>query len=104
MNQLDLVKSAIPIQNSSIQSDAIQIKESTYSSGVYGKRPVSIVRGSGAHLWDVDGNEYIDCVGGQGSANIGHAVPEIAEAIYKQAVCFIRTCFQVLIYIVVVVR
>jgi acetylornithine/LysW-gamma-L-lysine aminotransferase len=59
--------------------------ESKYSSGVYSKRPIAIVRGLGAHLWDSDGKEYIDCVGGQGSANIGHANPSVARAIGQQA-------------------
>ncbi len=30
-------------------------------------------------------NEYIDCVGGQGAANIGHANPQVAQAIADQA-------------------
>ncbi len=59
--------------------------EDQYSSGVYSKRSVAIVRGEGAHLWDADGNEYIDCVGGQGAANIGHANPAVAKAIAEQA-------------------
>ncbi len=59
--------------------------ESKYTSGVYSKRPVAIVRGEGAHLWDSDGKEYIDCVGGQGSANVGHANPAVVRAIAEQA-------------------
>ena len=59
--------------------------ESKYSSGVYSKRPIAIVRGEGARLWDSDGKEYIDCVGGQGSANIGHANPAVVKAITEQA-------------------
>jgi acetylornithine/LysW-gamma-L-lysine aminotransferase len=48
-------------------------------------RPLAIVRGEGARLWDSDGSEYIDCVGGQGAANLGHANPAVAEAIATQA-------------------
>lgn len=59
--------------------------ESTHTSGVYPKRPLAIVRGQGARLWDADGNEYIDCVGGQGAANLGHAHPAIVAAIGEQA-------------------
>lgn len=59
--------------------------ESKYTSGVYSKRPAAMVRGKGAHLWDSDGKEYIDCVGGQGSANIGHAHPAVTGAIAEQA-------------------
>ncbi|MBA2392977.1 MAG: [LysW]-lysine hydrolase [Ktedonobacteraceae bacterium] len=59
--------------------------ENTYTSGVYGKRPVVIVRGSGALLWDAEGREYIDCMAGHGVANIGHGRPEIAAALAEQA-------------------
>ncbi len=59
--------------------------EDLYTSGLYTKRPVAIVRGQGARLWDSDGKEYIDCAGGQGAANLGHANPAVAEAICQQA-------------------
>jgi LysW-gamma-L-lysine/LysW-L-ornithine aminotransferase len=59
--------------------------ESQYTSGLYVKQPIAIVRGQGASLWDVDGNEYIDCSSGHGVANLGHAHPKVAEAISKQA-------------------
>src|SRR3990172_8342923 len=63
----------------------IQDLESLHTSGVYTKRPIAIVRGEGARLWDSDGKEYIDWVGGQGRANVGHANPAVAEAIAEQA-------------------
>ncbi|WP_322508765.1 acetylornithine/succinylornithine family transaminase [Anaerolinea sp.] len=59
--------------------------ENQYTSGLYTKRPIAIVRGKGARLWDAEGKEYIDCVGGQGAANIGHANPAVAAAIAAQA-------------------
>ena len=59
----------------------IMALESAHTSGVYPKRPLAIVRGQGARVWDADGNEYIDCVGGQGAANLGHAHPAIVAAI-----------------------
>jgi acetylornithine/LysW-gamma-L-lysine aminotransferase len=63
----------------------IQELESQFTPGLYTKRPIAIVRGEGARLWDSDGNEYIDCVGGQGAANLGHANPAVADAIAAQA-------------------
>lgn len=66
-------------------TQAIIALEGQYTSGVYVKRQVAITRGEGARLWDADGKEYIDCVGGQGSANIGHANPLVAQAIAQQA-------------------
>jgi acetylornithine/LysW-gamma-L-lysine aminotransferase len=59
--------------------------EDAYTSGAYVKRDVEIVRGEGARLWDADGNSYIDCVGGQGAANLGHAHPAVLAAIQQQA-------------------
>ena len=59
--------------------------ESKYTSGVSSKRPLAIVRGKGAHVWDADGREYIDCVGGQGTANVGHGNTIVADAIAEQA-------------------
>jgi len=59
--------------------------ENTYTSGVYGKRGVAIVRGSGASLWDAEGREYLDCTSGYGVANIGHGRVEIAAALAEQA-------------------
>jgi acetylornithine/LysW-gamma-L-lysine aminotransferase len=63
----------------------IQDLEAQYTSGLYTKRPLAIVRGEGAHLWDSDENDYIDCVGGQGAGNLGHANPAVAAAIAAQA-------------------
>ncbi len=62
-----------------------QSLESSHTSGVYAKRDLTIVRGQGATLWDEQGRAYIDCVGGQGTANIGHAHPVVAAAIAEQA-------------------
>jgi LysW-gamma-L-lysine/LysW-L-ornithine aminotransferase len=66
-------------------NEALASAESAHTSGVYPKRPIAIVRGAGARLWDADGREYVDCVGGQGSANLGHANPAVVAAIREQA-------------------
>jgi len=65
--------------------EAIWRKETAYESGFYRKRPLVIVRGEGARVWDAEGREYIDCVGGHGVAVVGHANPQVAEAIAAQA-------------------
>jgi acetylornithine/LysW-gamma-L-lysine aminotransferase len=59
--------------------------ENKHTSGVYAKQTLTIVRGQGASLFDADGVEYLDCSSGHGVANLGHAHPKIAEALYKQA-------------------
>ncbi|HJS19187.1 MAG TPA: acetylornithine/succinylornithine family transaminase [Anaerolineales bacterium] len=59
--------------------------ENQHTSGVYAKQALAIVRGQGALLYDVNEEEYLDCSSGHGVANLGHAHPKIAEAIYRQA-------------------
>ncbi len=46
-----------------------------------GGNPPFIARGQGSHLWDIDGNEYIDYVGSWGPLLLGHRHPEIVAAI-----------------------
>jgi glutamate-1-semialdehyde 2,1-aminomutase len=46
-----------------------------------GGDPRFIVRGQGSHLWDADGNEYIDYIGSWGPLILGHAAPAVVEAI-----------------------
>lgn len=64
--------------------DLVALEDAT-SSGAYVKRDVQIVRGYGARLEDATGRSYIDCVGGQGAANLGHAHPAIVAAVQQQA-------------------
>jgi glutamate-1-semialdehyde 2,1-aminomutase len=50
-----------------------------------GGEPPFIVRGEGAHLWDADGNEYIDYIGSWGPLILGHSHPEVVEAVTQAA-------------------
>ena len=50
-----------------------------------GGEPLIIERGSGANLYDADGNELLDCVCSWGAMILGHANPAISEAIAEQA-------------------
>ncbi|MFA7419359.1 MAG: aminotransferase class III-fold pyridoxal phosphate-dependent enzyme [Melioribacteraceae bacterium] len=51
---------------------------------VNGVAPKYLVKGKGSHVWDVDGNEYIDYMMGVGPLSLGYAYPKIDEAIRKQ--------------------
>lgn len=51
-----------------------------------GGTPRFIQRAQGAHIWDADGTRYIDYVGSWGPAILGHAHPEVIEAVQKAAV------------------
>jgi acetylornithine/LysW-gamma-L-lysine aminotransferase len=59
--------------------------EARYTSGIYAKRDLTIVRGEGAIVWDDQGNRYIDATGGYGCVNIGHAHPALQAALAEQA-------------------
>ena len=54
-------------------------------ANVFAKRPVVISRGKGALVWDINGKEYIDCMGSYGVALLGHSHPKVVEAVCKQA-------------------
>lgn len=51
---------------------------------VQGVAPNFLERGEGSHVWDVDGNEYIDLVGALGPVILGYRYPVVDEAIRKQ--------------------
>lgn len=59
--------------------------EDSYGLNLYPKRGITLVRGKNARLWDDKGNEYIDCMAGQGVVNIGHCNEKVVAAISKQA-------------------
>src|SRR5262245_33016514 len=50
-----------------------------------GGEPPFIVRGKGSHIWDADGNEYIDYIGSWGPLILGHADPGVVQAISAAA-------------------
>ena len=59
--------------------------EDAHTSGLYTKRGIVLVRGDGAMVFDSEGRAYIDCVGGQGTANLGHGNAAVADAVAQQA-------------------
>ncbi|WNZ12940.1 acetylornithine transaminase [Streptomyces sp. 11x1] len=50
----------------------------------YGTPKLSLVRGAGTRVWDADGKEYVDYVGGIAVNALGHAHPAIVEAVSTQ--------------------
>src|SRR5438128_11547268 len=51
----------------------------------YGEYPIYMQRGQGSHLFDVDGNEYIDWMMGFGALPWGHGDPDISKAVAEGA-------------------
>ena len=50
----------------------------------YARLPVEFVRGEGARLWDVEGNEYLDFLCGISVTNLGHCHPRVVAAVREQ--------------------
>ncbi|WP_214416796.1 acetylornithine transaminase [Sphaerisporangium fuscum] len=57
----------------------------------YGVPPVALARGEGCHVWDEDGNRYLDLIAGIAVSSLGHAHPALAEAVSKQAATLAHT-------------
>jgi len=58
--------------------------EDQYLGNLYQKFPVTIEKGQGSHVWDINNKEYIDCMGGYGVALVGHRNERVVNAIKAQ--------------------
>jgi acetylornithine/LysW-gamma-L-lysine aminotransferase len=58
--------------------------EDSFLINLYQRFPVTVERAQGATIWDTDGKEYIDCMGGYGVAIIGHCNKDVISAITLQ--------------------
>ncbi len=56
-----------------------------YYLQTFRRYPITFEKGLGAHVWDVEGNEYIDMLGGIAVNSLGHNHPEVVNAIKRQA-------------------
>ena len=73
-------------------------RRAAVAGGVSSSLPAYIERGAGAILVDVDGNHLIDMGAGIAVVSVGHAAPEVVEAVTAQAERFSHTCFMVTPY------
>lgn len=73
-------------------------RQANVANGVLTAHPVMVSRAQGALVWDVDGREYIDLVGGIGVLNVGHNHPRVVAAAKEQFGLLSHTCFQVAAY------
>lgn len=55
-----------------------------YVMSTYGRFPLTLDRGSGCRVWDVEGREYLDFVAGIATCTLGHAHPAMIEAVTQQ--------------------
>ena len=66
--------------------------------GVAETHPFFVARAEGTRVWDTDGREYLDFIGGIGVLNTGHRHPKVVEAAKRQLDGLMHTCFQVASY------
>jgi ornithine--oxo-acid transaminase len=59
--------------------------EMCFGASNYAPMPVTIVRGKGVHLWDENGQRYIDMMGAYSAASFGHCHPRLVQALTDQA-------------------
>ena len=59
------------------KAQALVNLEVKYGCLNYAPLPVVLQRGSGVHVWDVDGKRYIDCLSAYSAVNQGHNHPKI---------------------------
>ena len=85
-------------QNESRTESLLELRVSQVPRGVGVTHPIFAARAEGAQLWDIDGNRYIDLVGGIGVLNIGHNHPKVVQAVQEQLARYSHTCFQVAMY------
>ncbi|WP_139851551.1 aspartate aminotransferase family protein [Acinetobacter pullicarnis] len=69
----------------------VQPDQPSHLMPVFGRQPISFVRGRGSYLYSDTGVEYLDALTGIAVCGLGHAHPVLAEAIAEQAAALIHT-------------
>lgn len=76
----------------------LDAREEHVPRGIVTAHPLVIERAKGTEVWDVEGNRYLDFVGGIGVLNVGHNHPAVVNAITEQLGFVTHACFQVAAY------
>jgi acetylornithine/N-succinyldiaminopimelate aminotransferase len=77
------------IANSLSSAETIELFKK-YVVPNYTRYPVSLVRGEGSHVWDAEGNRYLDFFPGWGCNLLGHCPPAVVEAVQEQVATLIH--------------
>ena len=72
-------------------TEELKASADQYLMGTYARQPISIVRGRGTKVYDLEGREYVDFVGGIAVNLLGHGHPDLVLAVQKQAAQLIHT-------------
>jgi 4-aminobutyrate aminotransferase/(S)-3-amino-2-methylpropionate transaminase len=73
-------------------------RQANVAQGVLTAHPILLARAQGARVWDIEGREFVDLVGGIGVLNVGHNHPRVVAAATQQFGLLSHTCFQVAAY------
>jgi acetylornithine/N-succinyldiaminopimelate aminotransferase len=65
--------------------ESIVSRDEKYVMQNYTRQPIALKKGEGAVVYDVDDNQYIDCLAGIAVNNVGHCHPNVVNAIKKQS-------------------
>ncbi len=65
--------------------EALKRREEKLLCRTYARYPVSVVKGKGSRLWDIDGREYIDLLAGIAVTSLGHCNEELAQVMSEHA-------------------
>jgi 4-aminobutyrate aminotransferase / (S)-3-amino-2-methylpropionate transaminase / 5-aminovalerate transaminase len=76
----------------------LELRQNNIPRGLSNLHPIFIERAQGAWVWDLEGNAYLDFIGGIGVLNVGHNHPKIVAAVREQLEKVMHTCFQVTMY------
>src|SRR5690349_16307070 len=72
-------------------TDELKQGAEQYLMGTYQRQPISIARGRGTKVYDLEGREYTDFVAGIAVNILGHGHPDLVAAIQRQAAQLIHT-------------
>ena len=80
------------VHNTSSNTGAIQSLFEQYVAPTYGRFPLTLERGKGSHVWDVNGRRFLDMGGGIAVNALGHAHPELVKTISDQSATLTHCC------------
>jgi acetylornithine/N-succinyldiaminopimelate aminotransferase len=66
-------------------TEELKLNAEQFLMGTYSRQPISIARGRGTKVYDLEGREYVDFVGGVAVNILGHGHPDLVLAIQRQA-------------------
>src|SRR5215467_660104 len=73
------------------ESEALRERFEAAMMPNYGTPPLALARGEGCRVWDADGNEYLDLIGGIAVSALGHGHPTLVKAVSEQVAALAHT-------------